>query len=113
MELSTPDPFDVDPSYSLSAPPRAMCATAGQCTMGGDRHVAITLHDPAPLKASLEANCNPHDELLGTAGALRRDKYGNGWEFGPPATYEGATRLFPPYLALAEPEAAATIGWGG
>ena len=42
-----------------------------------------------------------------------RDKYGNGWEFGPPATYEGATRLFPPYLAPAEPEAAATIGWGG
>jgi hypothetical protein len=42
-----------------------------------------------------------------------RDKYGNGWEFGPASTYEGATRLFPPYLAPADPTAGARIGWGG
>lgn len=39
--------------------------------------------------------------------------YGNGWEFGPPATYEGATRLFPPYLVPAEPEAERAVGYGG
>ena len=55
MELSTPDPFDVDPSYSMSAPPPGYVCNGRPVHAGRDRHVAITLHDLAPLKASLEA----------------------------------------------------------
>ena len=49
----------------------------------------------------------------GRQALFTRDAYGNSWEFGPPATYKGATRLFPPYLAPADPPPDVMIGWGG
>ena len=56
MELATPDPFDVDPTYSMSAPPPGYVCKGRPVHAGRDRHVALTLHALAPLKASLEAN---------------------------------------------------------
>ena len=56
MELSTPDPFEVDPTYSMSAPPPGYVCKGRPVHAGRDRHVAITLHTLEPLKASLEAN---------------------------------------------------------
>ena len=110
MQLSTPDPFDVDPTYSMSAPPPGYVCSGRPVHAGRDRHVALTLHALAPLKASLEANgVNYTMSYSGRQALFCRDKYGNGWEFGPPATYQGATRLFPPYLAPADPKAGASM----
>lgn len=117
LELPNPDPLDVDPSYSMSAPPKGYVANGRPVHAGRDRHVAITLHDLAPLKASLEANnVNYTMSYSGRQALFTRDKYGNGWEFGPPLTYEKATRLFPPYLAPDAPEQGngqPFLGWGG
>ena len=114
LQLPTPDPPEVDPSYDMSAPPPDYVASGRPVHAGRDRHVAITLHDLAPLKASLEANDVPFTmSYSGRQALFTRDMYGNGWEFGPPMTYEKATRLFPPYLAPAEPEAGRMLGWGG
>ena len=114
MELPTPDPFDVDPTYSMSAPPPGYVCKGRPVHAGRDRHVAITLHSLEPLKASLEAaGVNYTMSYSGRQALFCRDRCGNGWEFGPPVTYEGATRLFPPYLAPDDPAAGAKIGWGG
>jgi glyoxylase I family protein len=114
LELPNPDPLDVDPEYSMSAPPPGYVAEGRPVHAGRDRHVAITLHDLAPLKASLEANNRPYTmSYSGRQALFTRDDFGNGWEFGPPATYENATRLFPPYLAPSDPEAGRSLGWGG
>ena len=81
---------------------------------GRDRHVAITLNDLAPLKASLESKgVNYTMSYSGRQALFCRDPDGNGWEFGPPTTYEGATRLFPPYLRPEDPTPGAMLGWGG
>ena len=53
LQLPTPDPPDVDPSYDMSAPPPDYVASGRPVHAGRDRHVAITLHDLAPLKLSL------------------------------------------------------------
>lgn len=117
MEVAeNPDPAAVDPTYSMSAPPPGYVARGRPVHAGRDRHVAITLHDLAPLKASLEANgVNYTMSYSGRQALFCRDPDGNGWEFGPPKTYEGATRLFPPYLAPAAPDDGddGAIGWGG
>jgi glyoxylase I family protein len=114
MESSTPDPFDVDPTYNMSAPPPGYVCKGRPVHAGRDRHVAITLHDLAPLKASLESNGVPYTmSYSGRQALFCRDEYGNGWEFGPPVTYENATRLFPPYLAPQGPVTGQMIGWGG
>ena len=98
MELSTPDPFDVDPSYSMSAPPPGYVCNGRPVHAGRDRHVAITLHDLAPLRAALEEIGHPYTmSYSGREALFTRDPDGNGWELGPPRTYERATRLFPPY----------------
>ena len=67
LELPNPDPTDVDPEYSMSAPPQGYVAEGRPVHAGRDRHVAITLHDLAPLKASLDAN-EVHDTDLVTPG---------------------------------------------
>ncbi|EOD34974.1 hypothetical protein EMIHUDRAFT_57456, partial [Emiliania huxleyi CCMP1516] len=65
LELPNPDPTDGRPVHA-----------------GRDRHVAITLHDLAPLKASLEANEVPYTmSYSGRQALFTRDAYGNGWEF--------------------------------
>ena len=118
-----PDPAAVDPTYSMSAPPPGYVARGRPVHAGRDRHVAITLHDLAPLKASLEANNISYTmSYSGRQALFCRDPDGNGWEFGPPSTYENATRLFPPYLAPTDPNDGGdgggggdggAIGWGG
>ena len=116
LELPNPDPIAVDPEYSMSAPPRGYVAKGRPVHAGRDRHVAITLHDLAPLKASLEAIDHPYTmSYSGRQALFTRDNDGNGWEFGPPVTYAKATRLFPPYLEAQPPPAVtdAPIGWGG
>ena len=114
LELPNPDPTDVDPEYSMSAPPQGYVAEGRPVHAGRDRHVAITLHDLAPLKASLEANEVPYTmSYSGRQALFTRDAYGNGWEFGPPVTYRGATRLFPPYLVPPQPAPGEAVGWGG
>ena len=77
--------------------------------------MAITLDALAPLKASLEAAGVPYTmSFSGRQALFCRDEYGNGWEFGPPTTYENATRLFPPYLRADDPATASPIlRWGG
>jgi glyoxylase I family protein len=81
---------------------------------GRDRHVAVTLHDLAPLKASLEANNHNYTmSYSGRQALFTRDHYGNGWEFGPPTTFEKNTRVFPNYLAPSSPQANRMINWGG
>merc|ERR1740124_320476 len=113
LETPTPDPLDVDPTYSMSAPPPGYVCEGRPVHAGRDRHVALPLHALAPLKATLEANGVPYTmSYSGRQALFCRDLYGNGWEFGPAATYEGATRLFPPYLAPAGPKAGARIGCG-
>ena len=113
LELPNPDPLDVDPEYSMSAPPRGYVAKGRPVHAGRDRHVAITLHDLAPLKASLEAIDHPYTmSYSGRQALFTRDNDGNGWEFGPPVTYAKATRLFPPYLNAPDP-AEGALGWGG
>ena len=121
LELPNPDPKDVDPTYSMSAPPKGYVAEGRPVHAGRDRHVAITLHDLSPLRESLEANgVNYTMSYSGRQALFCRDDYGNGWEFGPPLTYEKATRLFPPYLAPEFPADGAkkaadapVINWGG
>ena len=114
LELPNPDPLDVDPEYSMSAPPPGYVAEGRPVHAGRDRHVALTLHDLAPLKESLEAIDHPYTmSFSGRQALFTRDNDGNGWEFGPPVTYAKATRLFPPYLNAAEPSAGAILGWGG
>lgn len=114
LELPSPDPLHVDPEYSMSAPPKGYVAEGRPVHAGRDRHVAITLHDLAPLKTSLEANEVPYTmSYSGRQALFTRDQYGNGWEFGPPVTYQGATRLFPPYLIPPPPVPGAMLGWGG
>lgn len=114
LELPNPDPLDVDPEYSMSAPPPGYVARGRPVHAGRDRHVAITLHDLAPLKESLEAIGHPYTmSYSGRQALFTRDNDGNGWEFGPPVTYAKATRLFPPYLNAPDPSAGALLGWGG
>ena len=50
LALPSPDPVDVDPSYNMSAPPPGYVAAGRPVHAGRDRHVAITLHDLAPLR---------------------------------------------------------------
>ena len=115
VELPNPDPVGVDPSYNMSAPPPGYVAEGRPVHAGRDRHVAITLDALAPLKASLEAAGVPYTmSFSGRQALFCRDEYGNGWEFGPPTTYENATRLFPPYLRADDPATASPIlRWGG
>lgn len=115
LELPNPDPLAVDPTYDMSAPPPGYVARGRPVHAGRDRHVAITLHDLAPLKAALEKNDVPYTmSYSGRQALFCRDHDGNGWEFGPPVTYAKATRLFPPYLnPPTEDESQAPIRWGG
>lgn len=125
LELPNPDPISVDPAYNMSAPPPGYVANGRPVHAGRDRHVAITLHSLEPLKASLERNNIPYTmSYSGRQALFCRDEDGNGWEFGPPVTYEKATRLFPPYLAPSDPvitgnndntatDPPLVIGWGG
>lgn len=114
LELPNPDPIDVDPEYSMSAPPPGYVAEGRPVHAGRDRHVAITLHDLEPLKNSLESVDHPYTmSYSGRQALFTRDHYGNGWEFGPPVTYAKATRLFPPYLNAPDPTDGALLGWGG
>jgi len=114
LQFPNPDPIAVDPTYNMSAPPAGYVAAGRPVHAGRDRHVAITLNDLAPLKASLESNKVPYTmSYSGRQALFCRDEYGNGWEFGPPVTYEKATRLFPPYLAPDDPLEGRPISWGG
>lgn len=107
LQLPSPDPIAVDPEYNMSAPPPGYVALGRPVHAGRDRHVAITLTDLAPLKETLVDNGVPYTmSMSGRQALFTRDEHGNGWEFGPAATYEKATRLFPPYLAPED-------DWGG
>jgi len=114
LELPNPDPIAVDPSYNMSAPPPGYVANGRPVHAGRDRHVAITLDDLEPLKASLESHGVEYTmSYSGRQALFCRDEYGNGWEFGPAVTYQKATRLFPPYLIASAPSNGRTIGYGG
>ena len=47
MQLSTPDPFDVDPTYSMSAPPPGT-ASAPRTDGRWSDHPPLTVHRPPP-----------------------------------------------------------------
>lgn len=121
LELPNPDPIAVDPAYNMSAPPPGYIAEGRPVHAGRDRHVAITLHSLDPLKKQLQESNVPYTmSYSGRQALFCRDEDGNGWEFGPPVTYEKATRLFPPYLAPTDPTTSTTtaaapppINWGG
>ena len=114
QEINNPDPIAVDPTYNMSMPPPGYVAEGRPVHAGRDRHVAITLNDLGPIKDRLEAANHPYTmSYSGRQALFTRDNYGNGWEFGPPVTYEKATRLFPPYLVPPEAKAEAATTWGG
>ena len=96
MEVPNPDP-------ALGRPDHA----------GRDRHTALTVNGLQPLKAALEAaDWKFTMSMSGRQALFCRDSYGNGWEFGPPTTYENATRLYPPYM-LPSDTGSAPLVFGG
>lgn len=97
LETASPDPIQGRPHHA-----------------GRDRHVAISVHDLAPLKASLESNGVLYTlSQSGRDAIFCRDTYGNGWEFAPAETFRYTTRQFAQFLTPVKPEVGLKMAWGG
>ena len=59
MQLSTPDPFDVDPTYSMSAPPPGYVCNGRPVHAGRDRHVRQAGLQPRPSRQGPRQGSNP------------------------------------------------------